>query len=183
MPSITIPQQKRRLRSEVRNLLCRMSGEELARSDSLLFAHFLALPQVERAETLLLFWGMAGLEPDTAALIQPLARRNKRVCMPRMLPARGLEARLYRPGDPTVQAAFGITEPDPDAPLLRPDQIDLALVPALCYDRGGNRLGFGGGYYDRWLAGYAALRWGCAAGHCSRMQSRWSRMTARWTCC
>lgn len=39
-------------------------------------------------------------------------------------------------------------------PLLSPDEIDLTLVPALCYDRSCVRLGFGGGYYDRWLAGY-----------------------------
>ena len=39
-------------------------------------------------------------------------------------------------------------------------EIDLALVPAVCYDRRGYRLGFGGGYYDRWLADFAGFRVG-----------------------
>lgn len=50
---------------------------------------------------------------------------------------------------------FGIQEPTEQAPLIRPEEIGLALVPALCYDEGGRRLGFGGGYYDRWLESFS----------------------------
>ena len=53
-----------------------------------------------------------------------------------------------------VQVSFGIWEPPESAPLLAREEIQLALVPALCYDRERYRLGFGGGYYDRWLSGF-----------------------------
>ena len=43
---------------------------------------------------------------------------------------------------------------------MAPEDIDLVLVPAVCYDRRGYRLGFGGGYYDRWLEHFSGSRVG-----------------------
>ena len=71
-----------------------------------------------------------------------------------------MEVRRYLPDRPLVSVSFGISEPGPDCPLLSPADIDLVLVPAVCYDRQGYRLGFGGGYYDRWLEHFAGFRVG-----------------------
>lgn len=48
---------------------------------------------------------------------------------------------------------FGIPEPAATSPELEPNEIAVMLVPGLAFDRLGNRLGFGGGYYDEWLTG------------------------------
>ena len=152
--ALTIAEEKKQLRSNIRKTLAAIPQEELTRSDDALFARFLALPQVQQAQTLFLFWGVPGREPDTASLVRELAERGKRVGLPRMLPGHQMEVRLYEPDRELIPASFGIWEPPQDAPLLSPDEIDLTLVPALCYDRRCVRLGFGGGYYDRWLAGY-----------------------------
>ena len=114
-------------------------------------------PQVEAAKTIFAFWGIPGREPDTARLIGELVRRGKTVGLPRMLPGRRMEVRRYDPDRPLVKVSFGISEPGEDCPLIRREDIDLALVPAVCYDRRGCRLGFGGGYYDRWLEHFSGV--------------------------
>lgn len=122
--------------------------------DETLFSALLSLPQLEKARTIFLFLGV-GTEPDTARLFAPLLEQGKRIALPRMLPGRQMEVRLYCPERPLVKHPFGISEPDEGCPLIPAQGIDLALVPALCYDRRGFRLGMGGGYYDRWLERYS----------------------------
>lgn len=155
--SSTAAEGKAALRRQVRLTLAGLSQEALRRSDDALFSAFLSLPQVDSASTLFAFWGIPGREPDTARLIRALTARGKRVGLPRMLSGRQMEVRLYDPDRPLVPAAFGILEPPADAPLLPREDIELALVPAVCYDRRGFRLGFGGGYYDRWLSGFSGI--------------------------
>jgi 5-formyltetrahydrofolate cyclo-ligase len=55
----------------------------------------------------------------------------------------------WKPAQPLVIGNYGILEPDPTLPQLLAENIDLLLVPAVAIDRGGYRLGYGGGYYDR----------------------------------
>ena len=149
--------EKKQLRRQVRERLEALTPQERQRSDDALFARFLALPQVAEADTVFAFWGVPGREPDTARLVRELVRRGKTAALPRMLPGRRMEARRFDPDRPLLPAAFGISEPGEDCPLLEPEHIDLALVPAVCYDRRGYRLGFGGGYYDRWLKDFSGF--------------------------
>ena len=117
---------------------------------------FLALPEVKAARTILLFYGV-GREPDTTELIETLWAQNKTVLLPRCLPKRGMEARRIVPGARLVYSTYGIPEPDQECPVVGRDRIELILVPNLCCDKQGYRLGHGGGYYDRYLAGYSGM--------------------------
>jgi len=154
--SITTAEKKAQLRQLIRNQLLNHPAENRTAEDRALFSAFLALPEVDRANTLLLFWG-TGSEPDTAQLFAPLLERGKRIVLPRMLPGRQMEMRQYCPHRPPVRHPFGILEPDADCPLIDGKDVDLVLVPALCYDRRGFRLGMGGGYYDRWLESFSGI--------------------------
>ena len=156
----TIDQEKKDLRLRVRRLVAGLSPEALRAGDDALFARFLALPQVERARTIFAFWGIPGREPETARLVEALTARGKRVGLPRMLPGHQMQVRLYDKAIPMHPVSFGILEPGEDCPLLDKGEIDLVLVPAVCYDRRGYRLGFGGGYYDRWLSDFSRPRVG-----------------------
>lgn len=160
----TIDLEKKKLRRRVREELSALSRAELIRSDDALFVRFLALPQVEEAKTIFTFWGIPGKEPDTSRLIGELVRRGKTVGLPRMLPGHRMEVRRFDPDRPLVKASFGISEPGEDCPLLDREDIDLVLVPAVCYDGCGYRLGFGGGYYDRWLEGFSGVKVGLCRG-------------------
>ena len=155
MPS-TITAEKARLRRQALDWLAALSPPERIAGDESLFRRFLALPQIESVRTVLLYHGM-DTEPDTVRLLPPLWDIGKQVCLPRCLPGNQMEARLVQRDSTLVRHPYGMLEPGPDCPLIPPDQIDLVLVPGLAFDRSGGRLGRGGGYYDRWLAGFSGI--------------------------
>lgn len=155
-----IADEKKALRQQVRKTVSAIPQAELDRADDAMFAHFLALPQVQEAKTIFAFLGIPGREPETERLLRTLCEQGKRVCLPRMLPGHLMELPLYDPAAPMKEVAFGIREPDESAPLVPKDEVDLVLVPAVCYDKQGYRLGFGGGYYDRWLEHFTGFRVG-----------------------
>lgn len=156
----TIAEEKKALRQRIRKELAALTPEEQLPSDQALFERFLAVPEVQQAKTIFAFWGVPGKEPDTSKLIEKLIAQGKRVCLPRMLPGHLMECPQYVPERPLVYITFGISEPDKDCPVIPKEEIDLALVPAVCYDRRGYRLGFGGGYYDRWLEDFKGFKVG-----------------------
>lgn len=92
-----------------------------------------------------------GTETDTHALIQTLLQAGRTVCLPRVV-GREMEAVRYTGGG-LKKGAYGIYEPcgKGDTPC------EIALVPLLAVDGAGNRLGYGGGYYDRYFAAHKEI--------------------------
>lgn len=117
---------------------------------------FLALPQVEGADTVMLFCGV-GRELDTTPLLEALLERGKRVCYPVCLPGRQMQARAVERPEQLQPGKFGIPAPGEDCPPVDKGEIGAVLVPCLLCDRRGYRLGYGGGYYDRWLADFSGF--------------------------
>ena len=157
---MSVTAEKAALRRRILAQLAGLSPAERERSDAMLFERFLQLPQVQDSRRLLLFLGVPGREPDTARLLPRLLASGYQLALPRMLPEHGMEFRRYDPDRPLVQARFGIREPGEDCPLVPKDWGEGILVPGAAFDREGCRLGFGGGYYDRWLPGFPGFRVG-----------------------
>ncbi len=87
-------------------------------------------------------------------LLRRLAGAGYRLALPVMQgKAKPLLFRAWAPGDEMDRAVWGIAEPKPDKPAVEPD---ILIVPLLAFDRAGYRLGYGGGFYDRTLAGLRA---------------------------
>lgn len=149
--------EKTALRVRLRRILNEMPTARMQSSDQALFRQLMGLSQIQTARVISLFWGITGLEPDTRPLVEQLLAQDKTVCLPRIVADHGMELRQYTPGCPMDMNSFGIWEPTLDCPLIAREDIDLVIVPALCYDRRGFRLGYGGGYFDRWLSGYQGV--------------------------
>ncbi|MBV7485523.1 5-formyltetrahydrofolate cyclo-ligase [Bordetella sp. BOR01] len=95
------------------------------------------------------FWPLDH-EPDLRPLLEQWVQAGVAVALPAIRAAGApLEFRAWTPGDTLSAGLYNVQEPAADRPALRPDVI---LVPTLGYTVQADRLGYGGGYYDRTLA-------------------------------
>lgn len=95
-----------------------------------------------------------GEEIDVMVLLRHLSAAGHELALPVVAaPGEPLVFRRWRKGDAMDEGPFGIKEPRAEAPVLTPE---VVLVPLLAFDRRGYRLGYGGGFYDRTLAGLRA---------------------------
>lgn len=94
------------------------------------------------------FWPLAE-EPDITSILHTLRKAGHTVVLPVVVQrAAPLEFHLWSPEIPMIAGNFGVMEPARTQPL----QPDLLLIPTLGYTSQADRLGYGGGYYDRTLA-------------------------------
>jgi 5-formyltetrahydrofolate cyclo-ligase len=90
-------------------------------------------------------------EPDLSDLWPQLRSRSISVGVPRCV-GNQLVWHRWEPGNRLETGAFGILEPESTAPVLQAKDVGAILVPCVGCDRKGNRIGYGGGFYDRLLA-------------------------------
>lgn len=116
-------------------------------------AHRLALdPRYRRSRRIAAYLAVNG-EIDCAPLIRAALAQGKQLYLPCIQSDGHLRFRRWTPATRLRRNRFGIPEPaDPTHPYLPPYQLDLILLPLVGFDRRGNRLGMGGGYYDRTFA-------------------------------
>ena len=95
-------------------------------------------------------------EVDTFQIIRKAWEQGKRIAVPKCEPkSRALEFRELKRFSQLETVYFGLYEPIvSETKSVDHEEIDLVVVPGLAYSKNGYRLGFGGGYYDRFLANY-----------------------------
>lgn len=144
------------LRSEIRQqVLAQRDGLSASRRQELsaaAIARVLALPAWRASQAVLLYASFRS-ELPTQALIAEALSQGKQVCLPQCLVAtKALVPRCIQGMQDLKIGAYGIIEPDPEkTQALDPSALSLVLVPAAVFDRRGHRLGYGAGYYDRFL--------------------------------
>jgi 5-formyltetrahydrofolate cyclo-ligase len=160
MPTPTKPELRRVLRA-IRDAIDPATAARAA-AHAAAYALDLELEQLAGARTVALYAAFRS-ELDTAPLAAGLAARGVALAYPRIVAGdRRLVFHRATP-DQLVPATFGIPEPLASAPVLEVGAIDAIIIPAVGFDRRGNRLGWGQGHYDCTLAHHAAaLRIGYA---------------------
>jgi 5-formyltetrahydrofolate cyclo-ligase len=148
MSSRDLKRAKRAVRHRVLAARDAIAADERARSSARIADRLLALPEVERASTVMLFWSF-GSEPDTAPLIRALHARGVRVVLPR-IDGGDVEPCAFEPGDALTETSFGAREPA-GGEGIDPRSIDVVVTPGVAFDRAGRRVGYGGGFYDRFF--------------------------------
>ena len=152
MCNLSVKEQKSALRRHTRQAAAAYYSQNRERCSRALLRQLQALPKFLGILPVFCFVGTA-LEPDTLPLLRLLLESARPVAVPLCIAPGRMEARLISSLDDLRPGRWGILEPHTGCPVLEKTQIGFALVPCLCCDLRGRRLGHGGGYYDRFLAG------------------------------
>ncbi len=147
-------QDKAELRKEVLWRRDSMSPESINQKSREIAGRLFSLPEYRAASVVMYFLNF-GKEVQTIPMVTASLGHGKKVIAPKTVPKERrliLSQILDVEGD-LAPGLWGIPEPKPDR--LRPvpaTQADLVVVPGVAFDESGNRLGYGGGYYDRFFA-------------------------------
>jgi 5-formyltetrahydrofolate cyclo-ligase len=156
--------EKAQARKTIQQRIERLSTEDKRQASERVRERLADLPEFQQARSVLLFVSIAD-EVDTLPIIRDALAAGKHVAVPKVdVQAKAMDARRLRDLDQDIApGVFGILEPQ-SSEVVPPRQIDFILVPARGFDREGNRLGRGGGYYDRYMSqpGFDAWRCGVA---------------------
>ncbi|MDP9296809.1 MAG: 5-formyltetrahydrofolate cyclo-ligase [Actinomycetota bacterium] len=159
MSSKKLSREKRELRRRMKALRDGLDPGERARSADRIVELLLALPEVRDGGTVSAYFAF-GSEIPTVELLARLDGDRKRIALPLVRDGE-MTMVSYRPGDALTMSAYGAHEPTGGAEIA-PTEVDVFITPGLAFDRRGFRLGYGGGFYDRYLrrARPDALRFG-----------------------
>ncbi|ERK12611.1 MAG: 5-formyltetrahydrofolate cyclo-ligase [Pantoea sp.] len=141
------------IRQHVRHLRRNLTAEQQEQAADLLAEHAINFAPISNAERIALFLSVDG-ELNTRPLIAKLWQQKKQVFLPVLHPfAPGnLLFLRYTPDTPLSPNKLSIPEPPLDiTQMVTLDQLDVVMVPLVAFDQSGQRLGMGGGFYDRTL--------------------------------
>ena len=126
----------------------------------------LKLPEYKSAETVFIYVSLKN-EAGTLKLIEKMRADNKKIAVPLCnVKKHTMSAVVINSLDELKKGAYSILEPESSDRAISADMIDFAVIPAVAFDMQNNRLGMGGGYYDRFLSKFSGTSVGIAFSEC-----------------
>lgn len=161
---------KKELRKEMRLIRSGMNDALVAEKNRLIFQRLIRLPQYQQAKCIITYVSTSG-EVDTRCLMEQAWKDGKQVAVPRCIPGTKEMEMLYITAMSDLEpGAYGILEPKANCRRCCCWERSLCIVPAFCNDLHGYRLGYGGGYYDRFLSKYSGWTLGINYSECVRKE-------------
>ena len=175
MPVTDIKALKNELRAKHRRIRQNCPKDIKCSLDKRLTERFLSLEEYRNCETLFLFVS-SPIEVDTSEILQRAFDDGKRVAVPKCRDKRGfMDFYCITSASQLEKGAFGISEPAENCEKVSDLRKGLCIVPGLCFDMSGYRLGFGRGYYDRFLERFSGTTVGLCYSKCIEHQLPTSR--------
>lgn len=129
-----------------------LSEAEIKRISDKIFNLFISLPLVKNSNYIMSYMPINN-EVDVLPFNKWVLDSGKVLCLPKVKSLEEMDAiKINNLKNNLSKGSFGIMEPAPDNRMADCDKIDLIIVPGLAFDKIGNRIGHGKGYYDRFLS-------------------------------
>lgn len=144
---------KAELRKKILQEMKAVPQKQKIAMDQALTERFLNHPVYQEAKVIATYLSFPH-EFQTQGLIDQARKDGKKVLIPKTYPKGRMEFVVYDPKQ-LAKTSFGLLEPQGDLEVVEPSQIDLIHVPGLAFTTEGYRIGYGGGYYDRYLEHFA----------------------------
>lgn len=154
--NLTISQQRQQIRQIIRKKRQNLTVLEQQQAEKSITEQALQFIAQKKAQHIALYLSFDG-EISTNLLIERLWQQGKQVYLPLLHPfSQGqLLFLAYTPDSLMQKNTFGILEPQLDVRrIIHLEELDIIFTPLVAFDRKGNRLGMGGGFYDRTLQGW-----------------------------
>lgn len=155
---ITVNEQKKQLRKAMLQKRKELSESETAVKNFAITEKLLSLAKVQSAELILPFVSAKG-EVGTREFIARCFDVGKTVAVPRCIDGSNMEFCVIHTFDDLEKGMYGIDEPKEYCEVIKAENAEnsVLIVPALCFDTKGYRLGYGKGYYDRFISRYSGF--------------------------
>jgi len=156
-------ENKKRLRNRFKELRSQLTPEERRCQTAAIHQRLTGLTAFRECSVLLTYVSI-GTEVDTHAVMEAAWAAGKTVAVPLCLPeTRSMRFYPVTGWQDLAPGCYGVPEPNPErCPPVTDFSGSLCLVPGLAFDRAGYRMGYGKGYYDRFLGDYCGITVGLA---------------------
>lgn len=153
------------LREKCKTTRSALESNYVAEANKIIFENITHMPEFLQAENIMIYISFSS-EVDTKRLIEYCLKNGKKVYVPVTFSMdRGIKACALKSFDDLKVGAYGILEPVEHS-FVEKEYIDMCIVPGLAFDLNGHRIGYGGGYYDRFLCDYKGFTAGVAFDKC-----------------
>lgn len=141
---------KKETREKMLSLLSSLDEDIRKKQDKSIADKMGKMPELCDAECVFAYIG-TGHEIETREIVEHLLESGKRICVPLCHGKGEMDAIEIKSLSELSPGRYGIPEPAHNGKKINPEEISAIIVPGVAFDKGGKRLGRGGGYYDRFM--------------------------------